>query len=141
MNSRHLSLRIEESLGERLGVEARREKQTVSELARELIEEGLRMRNHPGIVFRPGPAGRRAALLRGPDVWQVIMGYNDSKEAGDDPVKYVCEVADLHPFEVDEALKYYAEFPDEIDEWIREEIEEEEQGYAAWLREQQVATS
>jgi hypothetical protein len=33
-----------------------------SRTAERLIDEGLRMEDHPGIVFRDGPAGRRAAL-------------------------------------------------------------------------------
>ncbi len=30
------------------------------------------MEEHPGIAFRDGPVGRRAALAGGPDVWEVI---------------------------------------------------------------------
>src|SRR5690242_16565297 len=140
MNSRHLSVRVDESLSQRLEVEARRERQSVSELAREVIEEGLRMRDHPGIVFRPGPVGRRAAVLRGPDVWQIIMAYQQSTEAGDEDVEgFVAELAVLERSEVQDALRYYAEFRQEIDDWIREEYEEEDRAYAAWLREQEVA--
>jgi hypothetical protein len=45
--------------------------ETRSQLALRLIDEGLRMDAHPGIVFRPGPAGRRPGLMAGPDVWEV----------------------------------------------------------------------
>ena len=30
------------------------------------------MEQHPGIVFRSGPGGRRAGLVGGPDVWEVV---------------------------------------------------------------------
>ena len=34
------------------------------------VDEGTRMDEHPGIVFRGGPTGPRAALAGGPDVWE-----------------------------------------------------------------------
>jgi hypothetical protein len=30
------------------------------------------MADHPGILVKDGPTGRRAALAYGPDVWEVI---------------------------------------------------------------------
>jgi predicted nucleic acid-binding protein len=35
------------------------------------VREGLACAAHPGIVFKPGPSGRRAALAGGPDVWEI----------------------------------------------------------------------
>ncbi|MGH3769091.1 MAG: hypothetical protein ACRDS0_21610 [Pseudonocardiaceae bacterium] len=35
-------------------------------------DEALRVEEHPGISLRPGPTGRRAGLVGGPDVWEVI---------------------------------------------------------------------
>ena len=67
MASRHLSVRLPEDALDHLDAESRRSGASRSELAKTLIEEGLRMREHPGVVFRPGPAGRRAALADGPD--------------------------------------------------------------------------
>src|SRR5258705_4510767 len=40
----------------------------------ELIYEGLRARRHPLVGFRDGASGRRAALVGGPDVWEIIGG-------------------------------------------------------------------
>src|SRR5438552_2044586 len=57
MTSRHLSVRVEAATFERLNVESRRVGQTRSQLAKTLLEEGLRMAAHPNIVFRSGPAG------------------------------------------------------------------------------------
>lgn len=43
-----------------------------AEQALRLVEEGLRMQEHPGVVFQDGPIGRRAKLRGGPDVWEVV---------------------------------------------------------------------
>src|SRR5580704_12634931 len=45
---------------------------SMSSAANRLVDEALRMAEHPGIIFRSGPTGRRAALVGGPDVWEVI---------------------------------------------------------------------
>lgn len=41
-------------------------------VANTFVDESLRSHEHPGIVFRPGPTGRRAALASGPDVWEIV---------------------------------------------------------------------
>ena len=46
---------------------------SVAGLAQRLIDEGLRMADHPGVIFKDGPSSRRAALAYGPDVWEVIQ--------------------------------------------------------------------
>ena len=38
---------------------------TTSALAQRLIDEGLRMADHPGVIFKDGPSGRRAASPTG----------------------------------------------------------------------------
>jgi len=43
---------------------------SVAGLAQRLIDEGLRMADHPGVIFKDGPSGRRAALAYGPDVYR-----------------------------------------------------------------------
>src|ERR1700683_4534571 len=45
---------------------------SLSSAANRLVDEALRMREHPGIMFRPGPTGRRAGLAGGPDVWEIV---------------------------------------------------------------------
>jgi hypothetical protein len=44
-----------------------------SDLYRRVIEEWLRMQEHPGVRFADGPGGRRAVLVGGPDVWEVML--------------------------------------------------------------------
>ena len=41
-------------------------------VAERLIEEGLRIEEFPGIVFRSGPTGRRAGIAGGPHVWEIV---------------------------------------------------------------------
>ncbi len=51
-------------------------KETFSSFTSELIEEAIKIRRCPGIVFADGPAGRRARIEgTGLEVWEVIQGY------------------------------------------------------------------
>lgn len=68
MSSSPISLRIDERGRARLAAYADLRRESQHTLALRLLEEGLRMLDHPGIVFRDGPAGRRAGLIAGPDV-------------------------------------------------------------------------
>jgi hypothetical protein len=116
--SRHLSLRIRRELHERLTSAARARPESRSRLAARLIEEGLRMDAHPGINFRGGPAGRRAALIGGPDVWEVARVLRDIAGAHDKRIRRTAELTDLPVQMVRAAARYYREFPEEIDRWI-----------------------
>ena len=85
------------------------------ELAASLIDEGLKTRQFPGIMYRDGPAGRRASLAAGPDVWQVIRALSEVPEDGSDPVETVSIEANLHPAEVRLAMQFHGTYPDEIE--------------------------
>src|SRR5229473_5980908 len=54
---------------------------SLSAAANLLVDEGLRTTEHPGVVFRDGPTGRRAALAGGPDVWEVIRAVKSARTA------------------------------------------------------------
>ncbi len=56
----------------RLDRRARAEGHSRSTLIQRYVAEGIEMDEHPGVVFRSGPAGRRPGLLGGPDVWEVV---------------------------------------------------------------------
>jgi hypothetical protein len=60
-----------------------------SRVAERLIDEGLRMEEFPGVVFRSGPTGRRASLLGGPDVWEVVADLQRANRQPGDPVETV----------------------------------------------------
>lgn len=109
---------------------------TKSRLAERYVEEGLRTDEHPGIVFRGGPSGRRAALAAGPDVWEVISTVSGTNVKGDKAIAAAAEVLDLTSQQVRSAVRYYSEYREEIDERIRRNVEEAEAAEAAWRREQ-----
>lgn len=89
-----------------------------------LVDEGMRMEDHPGIVFRDGPAGRRAALSAGPDVWEVVVVLADYASA--DASTAVAKTArwlGLTQAQVRTAEGYYSSYADEIDARIVENEE------------------
>jgi hypothetical protein len=135
MGNRHLSVRIDEGTFERLDAESRRVRESRSQLAKGLLEEGLRMREHPGIVFRSGPAGRRAALADGPDVWVVARVLRGIGPGTRDVIERTAELTGLDARQVRIAARYYAAYGDEVDEWLRQLDEEAEQARESWLRE------
>ncbi|MER7002394.1 hypothetical protein ABT297_05015 [Dactylosporangium sp. NPDC000555] len=110
-----------------------------SSVANMFIDESLRVYEHPGVMFRPGPTGRRAALSGGPDVWEVIAALNAIRDEnpgldGDLLAEEVATVTGLSASRVVVALRYYVAYPDEIDDRIasnRDVAEREEQLWAA----------
>lgn len=135
MSSRHLSLRLESGTYDRLEVESQRTGQSRSQLAKTLLEEGLRMEAHPGIVFRSGPAGRRPGIAGGPDIWEVVRVFEGVDAQGEELLRRTAESTGLTPEQVRIALRYYADYRDEIDDWIRRVDEESARSEAAWRRE------
>lgn len=110
----------------------------LTRIAERYIEEGMRIERHPGIFFRDGPAGRRAVLVGGPDVWEVIAAVRDSPERGEELIAAVSEGMGMEPERVRIAVRYYAEFPREIDEWIDANEREGEEHRRALERERQI---
>jgi hypothetical protein len=90
-------------------------------------------RNHPGIVFRDGPCGRRAGLPSGPDVWQVVGVLHRSGKKGEKALRYTAKWFNIEPQMVRTAIGYYAAHTEEIDDWIRRNDEEAEAAEAAWV--------
>lgn len=76
------------------------------------------MAEHPGIVFADGPAGRRATLAVGPDVWELVQFLREIDDRGEDAVLAAAEVFVLPDTAVRAGLRYYAAYPSEIDRWI-----------------------
>lgn len=113
--ARPTSFRLSSDLLARLEQEASGTGMTVSALVTELLEEGLRVRRFPGVTFRDGPAGRRAGLVGGPDVWEVVRDVRATSGRGQAKVRRVAAAAGLSESQVRLAVDYYAAFPDEID--------------------------
>lgn len=113
---------------------------TPSGLAQLLVDEGLRMAEHPGIVFKDGPAGRRAALALGPDVWEVVSVAKEIDVRGARAVPAIAEALNLPVARVDTALRYYAAYPNEIDAEISDRDAESRAAEQEWHTRQRLLT-
>ncbi len=80
-----------------------------------VVEEGLRQDEHPGVVVKDGPSGRRAALALGPDVWEVVRALREVDERGEAAVEATAELLPLTPAQVREALRCHAAHEQEVD--------------------------
>ena len=99
--------------------EARRYRLAPRTLAEQILEEGIRMRRHPGIVYVDGTVGRDAVLAARPGltIWEIVMlsrGMSRSSAARSLSI----DVGSL-----ERALAFYRDYPEEIDAAIRENEE------------------
>ena len=113
------SVRLDDQLRGRLAAAAAAEGSTVTGLIERFVQEGLASAAHPGIVFKPGPSGRRAALAGGPDVWEIAAALRDVTGRESQRLAAVAEQLGLHERQVVIALNYAAAHRDEIEERIR----------------------
>jgi hypothetical protein len=111
---------------------------SVAGLAQRLIDEGLRMADHPGVIFKDGPSGRRAALAYGPDVWEVIKFLREVDERGPAAIDAAAEVFAVDASRISTAVSYYTDYTDEIDTEIAEADEASVRAEAAWRVQQQL---
>ncbi len=133
---RPTSFRLEDELLERLEAEGRAASMSTTSLVSSLLDEGLKTREFPGVVYRPGPTGRRAGLVGGPDVWEVIRDLRGWSGRGMERIEGIAEELDLSVSMVGLAADFYSAFPEEIDtrieaneqaaEQIRSRIEQRE---------------
>lgn len=110
-----MSVPISGELAERLRAGSEASEQPPPVLAASLIDEGLKSRQFPGIVYMDGPSGRRASLAGGPDIWQIIRALQEVPADQYDPVETICIESDLHERQVELAVRFYEAYPDEID--------------------------
>jgi hypothetical protein len=116
---------------------------SLSSAANRLVDEALRMTEHPGIIFRSGPTGRRAALAAGPDIWEVIRAIRSAHAAeptlnSDDLVSLVSDNTGIALRLLTTAVRYWAAYPGEVDAEIAAADAAEEAAEQAWLRERQL---
>jgi len=116
---------------------------SLSSAANRLVDEALRAEEHPGITFRPGPTGRRAGLVSGPDVWEVVRSVRSARES--EPTFDQAEVVELVAGNtglpvrlVEIAIGYWAAYPGEIDTEIAAAAAAEEALEAAWHRREEL---
>jgi len=99
------------------------------------------MQFHSGIVFRSGPAGRRAVLVGGPDVWEVARVFKQLEGEEEQRAERTAELTGLNREQVVAAACYYAEYPDEIDDRIQRVDEEADRAETRWQRTRQLLGS
>jgi hypothetical protein len=118
--ARPTSFRLPEELLARVEEEGQAAGVSVTALVASLLDEGLKTRRFPGVVFRDGPAGggRRAGLVGGPDIWEIARDLRHAPGRGTARVEVVALEAGLPPARIRLAADFYAEHPDEIDRLI-----------------------
>lgn len=114
---------------------------SLSSAINRLVDEGLRAEEHPGIVFRPGATGRRAGLVGGPDVWEVVRAVRSARHvepdlSEDEILQLVSHNTGVSVRLIQAAVRYWATYPDEIDAEIHAAAAAEEQAELAWRRQQ-----
>jgi predicted DNA-binding protein len=114
------SARFSADLIAKLDAHSGRTGQSKARIAERLIEEGLKIEEFPGIIFRAGPTGRRAGVVGGPDVWEIVRDLKGAAQAGSqDPLGDVSRVTGLDRRKVELAANYYAAYPQDVEERIR----------------------
>ncbi len=117
------SYRLTSGLKGRLAQQAAAENTTATALVSRLLEQGLAGIEHPGIVYRSGPSGWRAALAGGPDVDEVVRAIRSSGSSGDKAVLAAAGSLGIDVRLVRIAIDYAAEHLEEIEARLSESEE------------------
>jgi uncharacterized protein (DUF433 family) len=130
-------LRLRPQLIERIAKHAGRRGVDRGPMAELLLEEATRMADHPAIVFRDRPGGRRAGLaghrLDVSDVIETVRNEDGSELRAADYLG-------LSPHLVGATVAYYAEFADDVDAEIAARVEAAEEAEQAWARRRAILT-
>lgn len=133
-NKQAVSFRLDPRTVERLKRRSGEDGTPQAALAERYIDEGMRMDEHPGVYFRDGGSGRRPAVLGTRlDVAQIIETLRQNENSVDETAEYL----DISPAQVETALRYYAAYRDEIDEWIEQSRAIAKRERELWRRQQQ----
>ena len=115
MSTVQRSFRIKEPILQE--IDRIRKNRPANALANELLEEALKMRRCPGIIFSEGVSGRRARIAgTGVEVWEVIYEYQILGENIKALKKALPHLAER---QLVAALSYYRHYPEEINELIQ----------------------
>ena len=116
MSAVQKSLRLSAETVREIDELAKERGEDFSAMAKSLLEEAIKMRRCPGIVFASGVSGRRARVAgTGIEVWEVIAQYKSSNR---DQKLLQQAFHWLTPGQIKAALGYYAAYPAEIDALI-----------------------
>jgi uncharacterized protein (DUF433 family) len=120
MTTKAKGIRISDQLNREITYESATRGKSWSAITNELLEEAIRMRRAPGIVFVDGATGRRAALAGGLDVWEIIATWQQGGRS-------YKELRQNYPWltetQLRAALAYYELYPSEIDARLEREAQ------------------
>jgi hypothetical protein len=120
MATKAKGIRISDELDHAIQRESETRGKSWSAITNELLEEAIRMRRAPGIVFVDGATGRRAALPGGLDVWEIIATWQEGGRSYE-------ELRQNYPWltesQLRAALAYYELYPSEIDARLEREAQ------------------
>jgi uncharacterized protein (DUF433 family) len=112
------SLRLPAETTKEIEELARETGQDFSNVTKDLLQEAIKMRRCPGILFAEGTTGRRARVAgTGIEVWEVIA---TSKSVKEDLKRLQKAYHWLSREQLKAALGYYAAYPEEIDRLIEQ---------------------
>lgn len=104
-------MRLRRSLRKDLEATAVRNRRSVADVAQELLEEALRLRQCPGIYFADEPSGRTAKIGgTGLAVWEVLRDFSKDQ----DPSRIRKAFPQLSQAQVTAALMYYTRYREEV---------------------------
>ena len=118
VTSRATSYRMDPRVKARLEAQAAADGITERALLERLVVEGLDTLQHPGIVYRDGPTGRRAALAVGPDVWEVVSALRYTSGSDEERVAALAEQFGLHARHIRTAIDFAVAHREDIDEQV-----------------------
>src|SRR3989442_708281 len=105
------TMRLRQSLRKDLEATAARNRRSVADVAQELLDEALRMRQCPGIYFANEPSGRTAKIGgTGLGVWEVVRDFSRDQNSG----RIRKAFPQLSQAQVTAALMYYSRYRDEV---------------------------
>ena len=105
------TMRLRQSLRRDLEATAARTRRSVADVAQELLDEALRMRQCPGIYFADEPSGRTAKVGgTGLGVWEVVRDFSRDRDA----VRIRKAFPRLSQAQITAALMYHARYRQEI---------------------------
>jgi len=92
--------------------------QDFSNVTKDLLQEAIKMRRCPGVIFAEGANGRRARVAgTGIEVWEMIATYKSVKQ---NPKRLKIAYHWLSQEQLKAALGYYIAYPLEIDRLIEQ---------------------
>lgn len=116
------SLRMDDDTRAELLAHAERLDVNASKLVNRYVKEGLRMDKHSAVSFTTTSLGRRAAVLAAHPGLQVIDVVGTWKAEQKD-IGRTARYLHLAAEEIQEVLRYYSDYRDEVDQDLQEHLE------------------